>query len=149
MKDIRKKVNELIEKYDCCSVWEMCERMGITVLEKELPRSINGFTVTMEGLPFIVLNAMLPDADKRVTAAHELGHIVLHKSTNTVALSVNTSFCINKYEREADCFAAHLLIAFELAELEGMESVTSETVSKLTSIPRETIENAFFGEEYC
>lgn len=146
MKDIRKAVNELTEKYDCCDVFELCEKMGITVLEKELPKSINGFTVTMEGMPFIVLKLSLSDEEKRVTAAHELGHIVLHSSTNTVALSVNTSFCINKYEREADCFAAHLLLASELSELDGMESITSETVSKLTHIPRETIENAFFGE---
>ena len=70
---------------------------------------------------------------------------MLHKGTNTVELSINTSFCVNKYEREADCFAAHLLLASSLQELDGMETVTSETLAKLTHMPKEMIEEAFFN----
>ena len=119
--------------------------MGITVLTHDLPASINGFTVRMEGMPFIVLSSALESFERRITIAHELGHIVLHKGTNTVELSINTSFCVNKYEREADCFAAHLLLASSLQELDGMETVTSETLAKLTHMPKEMIEEAFFN----
>lgn len=146
MKKIRNAVSSLIAEHGCAEPRELCEKMGISVLLHELPASINGFTVYMEGRPFIVLNNSLCDFEKRITTAHELGHIVLHKSTNTVALSINTSFCVNKYEREADCFAAYLLIEAEKGELCGMETVTSEQLSMITHIPIDMIEIALFGQ---
>ncbi len=145
MKNIRETVRQLVAKYGCCDPTQLCEKMGITVLTHDLPASINGFTVRMEGMPFIVLSSALESFERRITIAHELGHIVLHKGTNTVELSINTSFCVNKYEREADCFAAHLLLASSLQELDGMETVTSETLAKLTHMPKEMIEEAFFN----
>lgn len=145
MNNIRETVMHLIQQYGCCEPVQLCEKMGITVLTHELPASINGFTVRMEGMPFIVLSSALESFERRITIAHELGHIVLHKGTNAVELSINTSFCVNKYEREADCFAAHLLLAAQMQELDGMEAVTSETVSKITHMPMEMIEEAFFG----
>lgn len=145
MKNIRETVRQLVAKYGCCDPMQLCEKMGITVLTHDLPASINGFTVRMEGMPFIVLSSALESFERRITIAHELGHIVLHKGTNTVELSINTSFCVNKYEREADCFAAHLLLASSLQELDGMETVTSETLAKLTHMPKEMIEEAFFN----
>ena len=145
MKNIPETVRQLVAKYGCCDPTQLCEKMGITVLTHDLPASINGFTVRMEGMPFIVLSSALESFERRITIAHELGHIVLHKGTNTVELSINTSFCVNKYEREADCFAAHLLLASSLQELDGMETVTSETLAKLTHMPKEMIEEAFFN----
>ncbi len=145
MKNIKDTAYGLAARFGCCEPFELCEKMGITVLEHELPSGINGFTVRMEGMPFIVLNDSLSGFDRRITCAHELGHIVLHSETNTVDLSINTSFCINKYEREADCFAAHLLMLAEAGELEGMEAVTSESISQITHLPVSVIEEAFFG----
>ena len=145
MKNIRETVRQLVAKYGCCDPTQLCEKMGITVLTHDLPASINGFTVRMEGMPFIVLSSALESFERRITIAHELGHSGLHKGTNTVELSINTSFCVNKYEREADCFAAHLLLASSLQELDGMETVTSETLAKLTHMPKEMIEEAFFN----
>ncbi|MBR2176822.1 MAG: ImmA/IrrE family metallo-endopeptidase [Clostridia bacterium] len=145
MKKIRQCVIDITRKYGCSEPSELCEKMGIIIVDHELPEHINGFTVSMEGIPFIVLNSSLPYYERRVTMAHELGHIVLHHSTNSIRLSLNTSFCVNKLEREADCFAAYLLLEAERSELEGLESVTADDISNLTHIPRSMIENAFFG----
>ena len=145
MKKIEERVRMLTEQYGCADPMRLCELMGITVLQLELPDSVNGFTVTMEGHRFIVLNRSLDYYCRKITAAHELGHIILHGCTNTVRLSANTGFCINRYEREADCFAAHLLLAQESGGLEGLETVTSEDLSLLTHMPKSMIENAFFG----
>lgn len=145
MKKIKEIVTGLVARFQCSSPEALCEKMGITVITQELPEHINGFTVRMEGLPFIVINSCLDYGARRVTVAHELGHIVLHGSTNTVNLSCQTSFCVNRIEKEADCFAALLLMEEELSELEGRESITAEDISKLTHVPRNKIEDVFFG----
>ncbi len=138
-------VKQLIHKYGSADPFLICEKMGIIIVDRDLPEHINGFTVTMEEIPFIVLNTSLNYYNRRITAAHELGHIILHGTTNTIQLSLDTSFCVNRYEREADCFAAHLLLAFEGDLTVGMDSITAEDISKLTHIPKTMIEDAFFG----
>ena len=144
MERIKQKVDRLIEDMGSADPFFICEKRGIIVLDQDLPDSINGFTITMDGIRFIVLNKNLDYYCRKITAAHELGHIILHGSTNTIKLSLNTEFCISKYEREADCFAAHLLLAAELQELQFMESVTCDDISRITHIPKSMIESAFF-----
>ncbi len=146
MKKIAKTVKNIIEKYGTADPFAICEEMEIQVLDLSLPESINGFTITMEGIKFVVLNDMLDYYRRKITAAHELGHIILHGSTNTIQLSANTSFCISRIEKEADCFAAHLLLSEELSEVYEDEVLTSEFLSKKMHIPKDMIENAFFGE---
>lgn len=144
MKKIAEKVKELIRRYETTDPSELCDRMGIIVHLHELPEKINGFASSYDDVPFIVLNKLLGYYEKRITLAHELGHIVLHGSTNSMSLSLNTGFCVSKYEREADCFAAYLLLADGRSELEDMESVTAEDVSKITRMPPDMVEKAFF-----
>ncbi len=145
MNKIEHNVRQLINRYKSADPFFICEKMEILIVDKDLPSSINGFTVTIDKLPFIVLNTSLDYYNRRFTAAHELGHIILHGTTNTIKLSINTSFCVSKFEKEADSFAARLLLALELDETEGMESITSDDISKLTHIPKSVIEDAFFG----
>ena len=144
MKNIKEKVLSLKNKYGCAEPEQLCEKMGINIVDHELPASVNGFTITMDGIPFIVLNNELNYYERRLTMAHELGHIVLHGSTNTICLSLNTSFCISKFEREADCFAACLLMESEMNELEGLDCITAEDIARRTHIPQNMIEDAFF-----
>ena len=146
MKNIRETVRQLVAKYGCCDPTQLCEKMGITVLTHDLPASINGFTVRMEGMPFIVLSSALESFERRITIAHELGHIVLHSGTNSVSLSMNTSFCVTKYEREADCFAAHLLLEDGRSEYEDMEAVTADDISMITRMPKDMVQTAFFPD---
>ena len=135
MKEIAKKVLELIKKYGSSDPVDLCEKMGIIVHDHDLPEHINGFASSYENIPFMVLNSSLNYYNRKITAAHELGHIILHGATNSVNLSMNTSFCTSKYEREADCFAAHLLIAEEISQLEDMECVTVQDISMVTHMP--------------
>ena len=146
MEKIKNAVRALIRRCGTTAPEEICEKSGICVLDQELPAQVNGFTVRMEGIPFIVLNRSLDYDARRITMAHELGHIILHGAVNTLSLSVNTSFCVNRLEREADCFAALLLFEYEQNQLDGRESLTSEEFSKLTHMPKNMIDLAFFGE---
>lgn len=146
MNKTEKKVKELISTYGTAEPLELCEEMGIITVDHELPSCVNGFTVRVRDIPFIVLNSELNYYERRVTMAHELGHIVLHKGTNSVELSCNTSFCVSKYEREADCFAVCLLMQAELSSFEGHECVTAEEVSQMTHIPMSMVEKALSQE---
>ncbi|MDT2677887.1 ImmA/IrrE family metallo-endopeptidase, partial [Enterococcus dongliensis] len=47
---------------------------------------------------------------KRTTAAHELGHAVLHPSENTPMLSKTTIVSELKIEKEANYFATNLIV---------------------------------------
>ena len=143
MNKTENKVKELVAAYGSAEPEVICEGMGVTVVTHDLPACVNGFTVRMYEMPFIVLNSALNDDERRVTMAHELGHIVLHNGTNSIELSCNTSFCVSKYEREADCFAAFLLLQAELSSFEGYECLTAEEVSKMTHVPQKMVEQAF------
>ena len=141
MNKTEQTVKQLILRYGTADPYEICEKMGVIVLEQDLPQSVNGFTVNMYNVPFAVINSSLNDDEKRITTAHELGHIVLHNGTNTVELSVNTSFCVTKFEREADCFAVYLLMYAEMSTFDGYECITADDVSKATHMPIGKVEN--------
>ena len=50
----------------------------------------------------IIINENLPYEDQRVTAAHELGHIILHGKTNSFQLTECTDIPIERLENEID-----------------------------------------------
>ena len=143
MSEIRRRVKELIRQYGTAEPSTLSEKMGVSVITQELPESINGFTVKMYGQPFVVLNQNLDDDRSRLTLAHELGHIVLHEGMNSLNLSLNTRFCVSRYEREADSFAVMLLTEAIGSAFEGMESVTTETIARMIRIPQEIGDRAF------
>ncbi len=143
MKKCREKARELAQRYNNCDVENICENLGIIVIRQDLPQSVNGFTISMHDIPFIVVNSNMNYYKQRFTIAHELGHTQLHGETNTLNLSLNTAFCVNKYEREADCFAAYLLLYLMKSEFEYMDTLTAEYVSQVLHIPPEKQEDIF------
>ena len=103
MQKTEAQVRRLIRQYHSAEPETLCEKMGIITLEQDLPQCVNGFTVEMNGMRFIV----------------------------------------TKYEREADSFAAWLLLLLEMSELNGRESVTAEDAAKIAHIPLSVADNAF------
>lgn len=143
MQKTEQRVRQLIDRYQSAEPSVLCEKMGVITLEQDLPDRVNGFTIEMYGIRFIVLNEALDHYAKRFTMAHELGHIVLHEGTNSLRLSCNTGFCVTKYEREADSFAAWLLLLSEMSELSGRESVTAEEAARIAHIPLSVADSTF------
>ena len=47
---------------------------------------------------------------QRVVCAHELGHAMLHPRANTPFMRKNTLFSVDRMEKQANTFAAELLI---------------------------------------
>lgn len=143
MEKIKQKVKDIISLYKTADPLEICEKMGIIILEQELPDHVNGFMLNYLESRFIIINCNRDDYEKRITIAHELGHIIMHSTTNSIRLSCNTSFCVSKYEKEADYFAAYILMELEMSSFEEFESVTTRDISKIIHMPQSMVDKIF------
>jgi Zn-dependent peptidase ImmA (M78 family) len=109
MQDIKSVVEKIKRKYKTSEPFELCSLMGITVLYSDLG-SIRGIYQYKYKKRMIHINCNLDSYLKRQVCAHELGHAVLHRKTNTVFLDAFTYLPVEKVEIEANIFAAELLI---------------------------------------
>lgn len=134
MDKIKQKAQSLKKKYSTSSPFEICEELGITLFYAELPESVKGLFFKLFKNYIIIVNEDLSYEECRVTVAHELGHILLHGSTNSFQLSTFTNLSVEKLEQQADYFASCLLIDEE--EIESACYGSSFTMSDVASISR-------------
>ena len=107
--DIKKVVDRLVRKYGTNNPFALCKILNISVLFNDLG-SIRGIYQYKFRKRLIHINNNLPDTLIRQICAHELGHAILHRKTNTVFLDTHTYLLTNRIETEANRFAAELLI---------------------------------------
>lgn len=101
--------DRLIRKYNTRNPFELASCINVTILYEDLGH-VNGFYQSCPKNKIIHINKNLDSDLKRIVCAHELGHALLHSKLNILFLEKNT-FCVkNKYEREANKFAAEVLI---------------------------------------
>lgn len=86
----------------------------------------------------IFLNENLSEHEMLLVMAHELGHAILHRKENCYFIRNKTLLLNSKIEREANTFAAELLIPDEIL-LENQE-FTAEQLSRLTGYEQCLIE---------
>lgn len=89
---------------------------------------------------WIFVNDSIP-ADSpmyRVIIAHELGHAFLHRNENCAFIKNKTLLLTSGVEREANLFAAYLLISNDM--LEEYAGYTEDQFCKHTGYPKELIE---------
>lgn len=135
--EIRTIVNRLCKKYDSRDPYVLADALGVLLLLVPLPADIRGFYQYYRRNHLIYINANLPEETRRIVCAHELGHAVLHKKCNTVFLDRHTYLVTDKYEIEANRFAADLLISDEDVEL--YQELTIEKLQLLTGFDEGTI----------
>lgn len=73
-----------------------------------------------------------------VVVAHELGHALLHRKENCAFIKSRTLLLTSGIEREANYFAAHLLITDEM--MKDYIGFTEEQFCNCTGYPKELIE---------
>lgn len=75
--------------------------------------NLKGFCFLNCRTTYVVINGNLTDSEKRIVAAHELGHIVLHKDHLKLAPMKDSILydMTGKLEYQANSFAADLLIS--------------------------------------
>ena len=138
--DIRKKIKSLIRKYDTNNPFELADHLGIKIIFEPLG-SINGYYNKQLRMKQIHINSELDRHMQRFTAAHELGHALLHPNTNTPFLRNNTRLNLNKYEIEANKFAIELLIQDD--DLIDCQEYTTEQIARIFGYAEELIHLRF------
>lgn len=120
---MKNTVKNLISEHRSRDPYKIAKQLGIIVLEENLG-SINGYFNEVLGHKFIHINENLPDHLKRFTAAHELGHAILHPNFNHFFLKNYTHFNIDKYEKEANDFAILLICDENINELQTIDEIS-------------------------
>lgn len=110
MSHIKRAVNRLYKQYKTRCPYELAEWLGIEIFEFAF-RRIRGLIFYIEDRKIIGIKEDLPEHEKRAIIAHEIGHEELHPAaTGYFFIKESTNFVPGKYEREADMFAAMLLV---------------------------------------
>ena len=126
----------LKKQYGTSDPTELCRCLGITYLRADLPEKLGGFYMESKGRQAVAVSDRLDAPFDRAVSAHELGHALLHKGLNFIFLCDSTNFLPGRYEREADLFAAALLI--DTARLKSGKSIS--LLSAESGVPIRAIE---------
>ncbi|MBA5715608.1 ImmA/IrrE family metallo-endopeptidase [Bacillus subtilis] len=109
-KSIKHKAQEIIKKFTYNDPYVICSALNIPILESDLGQKINGFLQYYEEENQYIIQIAKNRTHKKFIVAHELGHYFLHKQLNTFKM-LNCSITLEeKLERQADIFAAELII---------------------------------------
>lgn len=130
---------EVLEKYGGRDVFETAENSGANVWFRKLG-GLKGFYICENEERYIVINEELDDVMKKVICAHEFGHDMLHRELSVGGIREGTLFLdTNKTEREANLFAACLLISDEELLDAAYESADVSHVASLLGYPTEIV----------
>lgn len=113
MRRIIEEAERIIKKYGGRDIFETAENSGAHVWFRELG-GLKGFYICENGERYIVINDSLDSVLKKVVCAHEFGHDMLHRELSVGGIREGTLFLDNnKTEREANLFAACMLVSDE------------------------------------
>ena len=145
MKNIPDLAHRLTRRYGTSSPFELCACLGIRVQRPALPEATQAlYFRTPEGHSIILLNSVLAEPESRYCCAHELGHILLHPGMNAQIISDLTDLCLPRYERQADLFAACLLIDPDLDEwVRSYDPLSLRQIACLSGLPERVVSLRF------
>lgn len=110
MRQAREEAARLVQTYQTRDPFALCDQLGIYVIDCPLPAHIRGFYQNYEGCQLIYLNEDMESGERRRICAHELGHARLHEGQNFLFMTRQCHYFMSRFEKEADLFAAELLI---------------------------------------
>ncbi|MCI8283965.1 MAG: ImmA/IrrE family metallo-endopeptidase [Firmicutes bacterium] len=110
---IANTVSNLIDRYKTRDPFDLCSYLNIIILWHPLGE-IRGYYMHYRRGKFIILSTNLQDYEKPIVCSHELGHAVMHPNLSTPFYQANTLLSKDKFERQANQFAAELLIPDDL-----------------------------------
>ena len=135
--DILRLVDSLVRKYNTRNPFEIINNLNVIVIFYPL-KGVKGFYQYFQRNNIIYIDNDLSENEQKVVCAHELGHMFLHKKCNAIFMDTRTHFVTNKYENEANTFAAELLISDEIIiENPGM---TKNQIARLTGYDEKIME---------
>ena len=132
MQPIKQTVKQLVKKHGTNDPVEIANQKNILLLYEDF-KSILGYFNASRRIAMIHVNRNISDVLQRFVIAHELGHLLLHPKVNVPFLRSNTLCSIDRIEREANEFAAELLIPDELL----LEGYTVSQAAAASGVPPE------------
>lgn len=137
--DIASIVEKLVKKYKTSDPFELADYMNVNVYILPLHNEIKGIYQHFKRNKFIYISQALRHPEQRIVCGHELGHSVLHQCQN-ISFIQHKMFCVkNKFELEANLFAAELLISDEEVWEYSKIGMNMEQIAKIIGIPYELI----------
>lgn len=141
MRLLIEKIDKLIalyeRKYGTRDPFEIARCLKIKVYYRPL-KNIAGYYKYMKHNRCIYINSEIEDdVFRKVVMAHELGHAVLHMKDNCTFMKGHTLLLTSKTEKQANIFAARLLITEQL--IHDFEGYTREQFCDCTGYPEELI----------
>ena len=135
---IKDYVAKLIRRHGTSDPFSLADKLNIIVFTVPLGE-VQGFYMYLKKHRTIFLNSDIEDIElRRVVLAHEIGHALLHTKVNSYYMRKYTSLNTSKYEIQANCFAAELLISDEL--IKNNPGLTSTQLAMLAEVPPELID---------
>lgn len=135
--DIKKKADYLVRKYQTRNPFEIIRGLNVILIFVSLVDT-KAFYQYFQRNNLIYIDENLSPHEQAFECAHEMGHMFLHKKSNTIFMDTRTGFNTNKYENEADIFAINLLVDDDsLLEYPGY---TTEQFSHLLGYEKRLIE---------
>ena len=127
----------IVKKYHTRNPFEIIKERNVILVYAPLI-DVRGFYQYFQRNHIIYIDENLSTSEKKFVCAHELGHMLMHKKTNAVYMDTKTCFNTNKYEIEANTFAAELLIPDEI--IQENCNLTTEQLSHLLGYEQSLIE---------
>lgn len=111
--DIKQKADSLARKYKTRNPFEILQGLNAILVFAPLIDT-RAFYQYFQRNNIIYINENLPRHEQAFECAHEMGHMFLHKKTNTIYMDTRTELNTCRYEREADLFAMSLLVSDDM-----------------------------------
>lgn len=134
MNDIKDIALGLKDLYDTNDPFELCRSLGICLIIHDLGAELLGFFQrTPIGTEILHINNRLDYYMQKYICCHELGHAILQPDLSISFFIENPLMIQNKFEIEADTFAAELLL--EDGILENYKGFTLEQIAASEFVP--------------
>lgn len=130
-RDIKHLVAYYVRKYNTRDPFKIADQLGI--LYQFGNTGCEGCYMYLKKHRYVFLNQNLSDQAARVVMAHELGHAILHRKENCYFIRNKTFLSNAKIEKEANCFAAELLIPDSLYS--EYHDITADNLAAIAEVP--------------
>ena len=112
---IFEKAQRFRRRFQTSDPFELLDDMGVIIRRSNAyPRDgLRGYCTIMNKTRYVVINQKQPEAEQRVVAGHEAGHLILHKAELRAGAPMQDFDVYNvksRLERQANFFAADFLI---------------------------------------
>ena len=74
------ETTKLIKKFGTRDPFEIMDQMHIVVMESSRYQKLKGYCFMSCKTIYVMISSFLSEEEKKIVAAHELGHIILHRS---------------------------------------------------------------------